>query len=144
MLLRFAALLLVGFSAGIGVSAGTFAFLLVIHVIPRIIQKTKLERKVIFLENTIITGILLGTLLSLFDWSGGWLPALWGNLLLLIFGSAAGVFVGCTAIALAEILDTFPIFFRRLRIQENRAWILIFSMAIGKSLGALLYFWFGY
>ena len=45
--------IIVGLSSGVGVAAGTFAFLLVIRVIPRIIQKTKLEHKIIYIENKV-------------------------------------------------------------------------------------------
>jgi stage V sporulation protein AB len=134
----------VGFCAGVGVSAGTFAFLLVIHVIPRILQKAKLEKKVIFTENIIIKGILFGTVLSLFEWKKRWLFAILGRMLLTIFGVSAGMFVGCTSIALAEILDTFPIFSRRLKLKENSGLKLIICMAMGKTVGAFLYFYFGY
>ena len=144
MFLNSCILLFVGFCAGIGVSAGTFAFLLVIHVIPRILQKTKLENKVILTENTIIKGILFGTVLSLFAWKKRWLFEILGRTLLTIFGLSAGVFVGCISIALAEILDTFPIFFRRLRLKENSGLKLLICMAIGKTVGALFYFYFGY
>ena len=144
MFLKSCILLFVGFCAGVGVSAGTFAFLLVIHVIPRILQKAKLEKKVIFTENIIIKGILFGTVLSLFEWKKRWLFAILGRMLLTIFGVSAGMFVGCTSIALAEILDTFPIFSRRLKLKENSGLKLIICMAMGKTVGACLYFYFGY
>ena len=63
---------------------------------------------------------------------------------MLLFGLSAGVFVGAIAVALAEILDTFPIFFQRLRLRDEAALVLICVMALGKSLGALFYFCFGY
>ena len=144
MFLKSCILIFTGFCAGIGVSAGTFAFLLVIHVIPRILQKAKLEKKVIFIENIIIKGILFGTVLSLFEWKKRWLFQILGGTLLTIFGLSAGVFVGCISIALAEILDTLPIFTRRLKLKENSGLKLLISMAIGKTIGALLYFYFGY
>ena len=144
MFLKSCILIFTGFCAGIGVSAGTFAFLLVIHVIPRILQKAKLEKKVIFIENTIIKGVLFGTVLSLFEWKKRWLFEILGRTLLTIFGLSAGVFVGCISIALAEILDTFPIFFRRLRIKENNGLKLLICMEIGKTVGAIFYFYFGY
>lgn len=144
MFLKSCVLIFTGFCAGIGVSAGTFAFLLVIHVIPRILQKSKLEKKVIFIENIIIKGILFGTVLSLFEWKKRWLFQILGRTLLTIFGLSAGAFVGCISIALAEILDTLPIFTRRLKLKENSGLKLLISMAIGKTIGALLYFYFGY
>ena len=144
MFLKSCILLFFGFCGGVGVSAGTFAFLLVIQVIPRIIQKAKLEKKVIVIENIIIKGILFGTVLSLFEWKKRWLFAILGRTLLTIFGLSAGIFVGCISVALAEILDTFPIFFRRLRLKEDSGLRLILCMAAGKTVGALFFFFFGY
>ena len=144
MFLKSCYISLVGIGAGIGVAAGTFAFLLVIRVIPRMIQKAKLEHKIIYIENIVIRGILFGTILSLFSWKKKWLFRLLGQTLLTIFGISAGIFVGCLAVALAEILDTFPIFFRRIKLSENDGTPLIFFMALGKMLGSLFFFLSGY
>ena len=132
------------FGAGIGVAAGTFAFLLVIRVLPGILQKAKLEHKVIYIENIVVKGVVFGTVFSLFHWKKKWLFALLGKTLLTIFGISAGIFTGCIAVALAEILDTFPIFFRRLHLQEELCEGLLFIMAIGKMIGSLFYFFGGY
>ena len=144
MLLKSITLLIIGLCSGLGVAAGTFAFFLVIRVLPRMIQKAKLNHKVIFIENVVIRGILFGTILSLFAWRKKWLFALFGKTLLSIYGLSAGIFAGCIAVALAEILDTFPIFFRRLKIQEHLAEGLLFVMALGKMVGSLFYFFAGY
>ena len=77
-----------GLSAGLGVAAGTFAFFLVIRVIPRMIQKAGLESKIIQIENKLIQGILFGTVLSLFYWKKRWLYWLLGKTLLTIYGIA--------------------------------------------------------
>ena len=135
---------LICFSSGIGVAAGTFAFLLVIRVIPRMLQKAGLEHKVIYIENMVFKGVVFGTVFSLFFWKKKWLLALLGRTLLTIFGLSAGIFTGCIAVALAEILDTFPIFFRRLHLNENLCEGLLFMMALGKMLGSLFYFFMGY
>ena len=127
-----------------GIAAGTFAFLLVLRVIPRMLQKAKLEHKVVYIENIVVRGILFGSILSLFSWRKKLLFALLGRSLLTIFGFCAGIFVGCLAVALAEILDVFPIFFRRLHIRESFGTTLIFMMAIGKMLGSLFFFLAGY
>jgi len=144
MFLNSLVMVFVAFCGGIGVASGTFAFLLVIRVIPRIIQKAGLQKKVIFVENMILKGVLFGTVLSLFIWQKKWLFALVGRMLLSIFGICAGIFVGCISVALAEILDTFPIFFRRARLDMKFERILLFVMALGKVCGALFYFFFGY
>lgn len=144
MFLKELLMLFIGFCAGIGVASGTFAFLLVIRVVPRIIQKAGMQKKIIYVENMLIYGILFGTILSVVSWQEQWLFALLGRLLLIIFGICAGMFVGCTAVALAEILDTFPIFFRRTRLDQKFDRAVLFSMAAGKTCGALFYFFCGY
>lgn len=136
--------IVVGFSAGIGVAAGTFGFFLVIRVIPRIVQKARLEHKIISIENTVIKGILFGTVLSFFTWRKRWLFAALGRTLLTIYGLSAGIYAGCIAVALAEILDTFPIFFRRVKMDERLCERLLFMMAFGKMAGSLFYFFLGY
>lgn len=135
---------LICFGSGVGVAAGTFAFFLVIRVIPRMLQKAKLEHRVIYIENMVVKGILFGAVFSLFYWKKKWLFALLGKTLLTFFGISAGIFTGCIAVALAEILDTFPIFFRRLKIKQEYCEGLLFIMALGKMVGSLFYFFMGY
>jgi len=135
---------LVCFCSGVGVAAGTFAFLLVIRVIPRMLQKAKLEYKVIYIENIVFRGILFGTILSLFNWKKKWLYELLGKTVLTFFGVSAGIFTGCLSVALAEILDTFPVFFRRVGIKEECNEELLLVMALGKMIGSLFFFLTGY
>ena len=144
MFLKSLFMIFVGLSSGIGVAAGTFAFLIVIRVIPRMIQKAKLEHKVIYIENIVFRGVMFGTILSLFSWKKKWLFELLGKTLLTIFGMSAGIFIGCLAVALAEILDTFPVFFRRIHLKDEFGEALLFVMALGKMLGSLFFFLTGY
>ena len=136
--------IIAGFCSGIGVAAGTFAFLLVIRVLPRIIQKANLAHKIIYIENRVVAGVLFGTVLSLLSWKKKLLFELLGDSLLAIYGLSAGIFAGCISVALAEILDTFPIFFRRIKMHEQLCEKLLFVMAIGKMVGSLFYFFAGY
>lgn len=62
-----------------------------------------------------------------------------GPLLLCAYGLSAGIFVGSIAVALAEILNTFPIVFRRTGIKTGLFWVML-SMALGKLCGSLYYF----
>ena len=73
---------LIGLCSGTGIAAGTFAFLFVIRVIPRIVQKAKVEHKIIFLENTVFRGILFVTVLSHFSWKKKWLFTILGRSIL--------------------------------------------------------------
>ena len=45
------------FLAGSAVSAGTFAFIIVIGIMPRILRRSKMT-DVLFLENVIIAGVI--------------------------------------------------------------------------------------
>lgn len=144
MFLKSVFMIVVGLCSGIGVAAGTFAFLIVIRVIPRMVQKAKLEHKIIYIENIVFRGIMFGTVLSLFSWKKKWLFELLGKTLLTIFGMSSGIFVGCLAVALAEILDTFPIFFRRIHLKDEFGEVLLFTMALGKLIGSLFFFFTGY
>ena len=64
-----------------------------------------------------------------------------GRPLLILYGFSAGIFVGCVAVALAEILKALPIFLRRVRMKEGLPWLVLF-MALGKMLGSFFYFFF--
>lgn len=144
MFLKSCFLILIGLCSGTGIAAGTFAFLLVIRVIPRMVQKAKLEHRIIYMENIVCRGLIFGTILSLFTWKKKWLFDLFGKTLLTIYGMSAGIFVGCLAVALAEILDVFPIFFRRIHLDEKYGQPLLFIMAMGKMIGSLFFFLTGY
>ena len=125
----------IGLAAGGVVAAGTFAFIIVIGVVPRMIAKCNLAKHTVLFENMIVFGGIVGNLISVFTG----LPLPLGRGLLMLFGLSAGIFVGCIAVALAEILNTFPILFRRFRIKEGLPWIMLF-MALGKSVGSMYYF----
>ena len=115
-------------ACGIAVSAGTFAFLLVIGVIPRMIKRCNFGERILMVENTVILGVLTGAVFSVVEWKAQ-LPYPW--------------LVGCIAVALAEILNTFPILFRRLYINRGLSGVMI-AMALGKMAGSFYYFFFGY
>ena len=143
MFLRHIFLAVVAFAWGVAISAGTFAFLLVIGVIPRMIKKCKIGDRIMIVENTIILGVLTGVVFSVIDWNAAF-PVNWlAHLLLVMYGLAAGIFVGSIAVALAEILNTFPILFRRLHINRGLQAVMT-AMALGKMTGAFFYFFFGY
>lgn len=125
----------IGLAAGGAVAAGTFAFIIVIGVVPRMIAKCNLAKHTVLFENMIVFGGIVGNLISVFTG----LPLPLGRGLLMLFGLSAGIFVGCIAVALAEILNTLPILFRRFRIKEGLPWIMLF-MALGKSVGSMYYF----
>lgn len=143
MLIKHTILALLALLGGVGVSAGTFAFLLVVGVIPRMLRKSNLAKRIITVENVVVCGLLLGTVLSVFSFGTIFRSAFLGHIVLAVYGLSAGIFVGCISVALAEILDTFPIMFRRTHIKRGLSWMMT-VMAMGKLAGALYYFYFGF
>ena len=68
-------------ACGIAVSAGTFAFLLVIGVIPRMIKRCNFGERILMVENTVILGVLTGAVFSVVEWKAQlpypWLASFW-------------------------------------------------------------------
>ena len=119
----------IGLASGFAVAAGVFAFVVTLGVVPRFAGKTHTSGRVF-----IFLGGVFGTLLSIFQ-----LKVPLGRILLGAFGLSAGIYTGCLAVALAEILNTFPIMFRRVHMKVGQGWVL-FAMAMGKMAGALYFY----
>lgn len=99
------------------------------------IGKCNRAAETLHFENAIILGGTFGNIMSVFPMLR--LPL--GPLLVCAYGLSAGIFVGCIAVALAEILNTFPILFRRMNLKTGLSWVMVF-MALGKTAGSLYYF----
>jgi stage V sporulation protein AB len=124
----------IGFGSGMLISGAVFAFITIVGVVPRLAQKTNSTRYIKVYESAIAVGGIGGAALGLFmpDWT-------WGYFLLPVIGMAAGVFYGCLAMSLAEVLNVIPILTRRARLQRGM-FFLVMAIALGKMIGALLYF----
>ena len=141
----------VGLSAGVAVAGGLFAFIVELGVVADFADRTHTGDRILFYETSVALGGILGNLVyvfgigssSMMQWlsDGAQLSA--GGGLLGIFGIFSGIFVGCWAMALAEILNVFPVFMRRARIVRYIAAFTI-SVALGKGLGAGLFFFRGW
>ncbi|MBO5209054.1 MAG: stage V sporulation protein AB [Lachnospiraceae bacterium] len=149
-------LAVLGISSGLVVSGGVFTVLLAVGLIPRFAGKMHIARHVFVLEEMVVFGTLVGNFLSVFsDYGrlGEWILSrqlfgqgttngIWhfiSTILLILFGFFSGIFVGCLALAIAEMLDTIPIFSRRVGFRHGLG-ISILAVAIGKVLGSLIYF----
>lgn len=127
--------------AGAGVSAGVFAFVLVIGVVPRVLAFSKIKN-IIMAENIMICGVIAGNVSSVIELNISTSKYV-AELIICIYGLCVGIFVGCIAVALAEILHTFPILYKRMKLRAGLG-IIVVCMAIGKTVGSLYYFLFGY
>lgn len=149
-------LAIIGISAGLVVSGGVFTVLISVGLIPRFAGKMHVARKIFLLEEMVVLGTLLGNFFSVFSDYGmigafilnhqifgvGASVGVWhliGTVLLIAIGFFSGIFVGCLALAIAEMLNTIPIFSRRIGFRHGLGVAILF-MALGKLAGSLLYF----
>lgn len=123
-------------SFGFIVSAGVFTVLLAVGLIPRFAGKTHTGDHIFLYEEMVVAGSIIGNLWSVFQISIGL-----GQWFLILFGFFAGIFVGCLALAIAEMLDTIPIFARRIGFRHGLG-LVVLSVAFGKLLGSLIYFFY--
>lgn len=130
-----------GVAAGVGVSGGVFTSLIAVGLIPRFAGKTHTGERVFLYEEMVVLGTILGNIISVFDPFIKPFLHLQGSgvAVLIIYGFFAGTFVGCLALAIAEMLNSIPIFARRIGFRHGLG-IAILFMAIAKALGSLLYF----
>ncbi len=129
---------LVGFASGFIVAGGVVALMVGLGIITRFIGVSHTAKHVLLYEDAILLGAIAGTILTVFDVK---LPL--GAWILAIGGLFMGVFVGGWILALAEIINVFPVYCRRLGITKGLSWIVI-TMAAGKTLGSLLLFYKGW
>ena len=135
-------LAIIGLSFGALAASGVLTVLLAVGLLPRYIGRLHEAKHIIWFENLVVLGTLLGALVSVLvlPKSTNGLGML-GTLLEIMYGLFAGVFVGTLAIAIAEMLDAFPIFFRRVRVQNGHRYMIL-AVAFGKAIGAFIYFYF--
>ena len=145
-------LMVTGASYGLLSAAGVFTVLVAVGLIPRFAGKTHTARYVLLYEEMVIFGTLAGCFVTVFPEYSQWgsylrqqMPermALWqaaGNVAQAVFGLFSGMFIGCLALAIAEMLDSIPIFARRISFRHGLGFAIL-GMAAGKLCGSLLYF----
>lgn len=123
----------IAFGSGVIISGAVYAFIAIVGVIPRIAQKTRTETKIKLYEEAIIWGGILGTSTMLFTLH---IPI--GKVLAVLYAGSIGIFFGCLAVSLAEILNVIPILTRRGNIKKGIKYFIL-AIAMGKLIGSLLY-----
>lgn len=129
---------LIGLSAGSIVAGGLFGFIVSLGVVSDFADRTGTAKHIRLYEDAVAVGGILGNLVLLYE-----IPLTVISPLLGLFGIFSGIFVGCWALALAEVLNVFPIFLRRINVTKGIGFVIL-GIAIGKVLGALVYFFFGW
>lgn len=131
MLIRQFILIVIGVSGGFVVAGGLYSFITMVGVLTRLATRTKTANRVMLYEDMATVGAGIG------NWIYFWpvdLP--FGRVSLVPIGIFTGVFIGCLAIALAEVLNVIPTFARRIKLKIGLSWI-VSAMAIGKLIGTL-------
>lgn len=131
-------LAVLGLSGGVVVSAGLFSLIVEIGVISDFADRTHTADHILLYEDCTALGCIVGNLMFLFKWA---IP--FQTVLFPVFGLLSGIFVGCWAMGLAEVLNVFPIFIRRIKIVKYTTAFII-SIAVGRGIGSLVYFMKGW
>ena len=126
---------IIGFSSGVVIAGGLISFIIGLGVISQFADRTHTGDKILLYEECTALGGILGNLMYIYH-----IRIPYGEFLVPLFGIFGGIFVGCWAMALAEILNIFPIFIRRAKILKAIPYLMV-GFALGKGLGGLLYFW---
>ena len=137
-ILKICGTVLFGLASGGVIATAVVAFVTAIGVVPRLAQKTRTESHIRLFEEAILFGGVLGSVLSLNSFSVN-APLVLGNLALVAWGLAAGIFYGSLAMSLTEVLDVIPIMTRRVRLKYGLRAIVI-AIAGGKMAGSFIYF----
>lgn len=124
-------LFIIGLSGGILVAGGLFAFLTVVGVITRLMAGTKTAKNALLYEDMSVLGLICGNLVYFY---GTTLPI--GFPGLLIYGVGSGIFTGCLAAALAEVVNVIPVLQQRVKLQMGMSFVIL-CFAFGKLAGAL-------
>ena len=134
LILKYLILILLGIGSGAVISGAVFAFISIIGIVPRLAEKTKTNKYIVFYENAIIAGGIFGAFSIMLNY---YIPI--GVIPAMLFGFFIGIFYGCLAVSLAEVLDVIPILTRRTRLYKGLKYFII-AIALGKATGAILYY----
>lgn len=129
-----ALLWVIGIAGGILVAGGMYALITTLGIINRIAQDTHTAGNILLYEECVLWGGAIGNILFVFD-----IKVPFGITALIIFGFVGGIYAGCLAIALAEIIKTIPVFIMRSKITGGFGYVIL-MMALGKGIGGLIYF----
>lgn len=124
----------VGLSAGMAVAGGLFSFISELGVVSDFADRTHTGEYILLYENSVALGGILGNIFFIYQ-----IGIPYGAWLVPVFGLFGGIFVGCWSMALAEILNVFPVFARRAKLLRGIQYVIL-GVAAGKGAGALVFF----
>ncbi len=131
-------LVIIGVSCGAIVSVGLFSLIISLGIISKFADRTHTGNQTTWYELAVMLGGIVGNLIWIYR-----LEFIIPIFLQVVIAGAAGIFVGCWAMAIAEVINIFPIFIRKAKIKGYLPYVIL-SIAMGKGLGALFIFWKGF
>ncbi len=132
MLIRHVCLAIAAFAGGAVIAGGYFAFISLIGVYPKLLEKVKGNRHYILIECLLTYGASLANVIYIFNIR---IPVTQiGLAVITLFG---GIFTGCLIGALAEVLNVFPIISRRFYLRRYLPYV-IYAVAAGKMIGSII------
>ncbi|ROR27310.1 stage V sporulation protein AB [Mobilisporobacter senegalensis] len=132
MLIKYSLLVFIGLSGGITIAGAVFTFITKIGLVTRLASRTNTARHILFFEDCVTLGGTVGNLMTIWRFE---VP--FGIIGITVFGLFAGMFTGCLAMALTEVLDTIPIFAKRINLRKGIPFAVL-SLAIGKGIGSFI------
>lgn len=142
MLINKVILLWIAVGAGFAVAGGFIAFVSLIGIVTRLAGITKTADAIPTYENSMSVGFILFNVLSLYHPQLSGLGSLAGQVLLPMGFFFTGVFSGCLAGALAEVINIIPVFSRRVKLRKGFPY-MIKAAAAGKCIGCIIQLYFG-
>jgi stage V sporulation protein AB len=124
-----------GLSGGLIVAGGVIALLVGLGAITRFIGISHTAAHVRIYEDAILLGGIFGNWMTVYH---PMVPLEIPGLMLL--GSFFGIFVGGWIMALAEMVNIFPIVARRTGLVKGVS-VVVIAIALGKTVGSLLHFY---
>lgn len=147
-------LAILGGSFGLMAAGGVFTVLIAVGLVPRFSGKSHSAKRIMLYEEMVILGTVVGGTVGIFKdqiEKSNWYSLIFINgihtikiiqtIILIMYGVFSGIFVGCLALAIAEMLNAIPIFARRISFRKGLGMAVI-AVALGKVVGSLAYFYF--
>ncbi len=127
-------LIIIGLSSGAVIASGFFSFIIGLGIISKFADRTRTAELVERYEDVITLGGITGSLLYIYQFD---IP--FAYYFMPLIGIASGIFVGCWAMSIAEIINIFPVFMRRVKLVKYVKHIVT-AIALGKGIGMWIMF----
>lgn len=133
--MKYLGMVIGGVSAGCVTSAALYALVASVGVLNRLAQKTRTASQMKWYESCFMTGCILANIFYIFQipWYGN------SPVFISVAGVFMGIYVGCFISSLAEVIQVFPVLFKRLNLKTGTK-LFVLGMSAGKVIGGLINF----